>query len=183
MDRDFGSGSDRDFALGSDPNTSSDADPTSSTDIRALFSTLPDGPPLTLSAADIINDGARIRRRRKRLAVAGTSGATAAVLVVAGLAVSFAAGHHGPPTPVQPAGPGLSTIAPTPSPSSSLPTTAPTADTTAPPGNPTPTRSAVQAPGKPPESLPSFPRTPVRLPPSATTIPTHASAPPIATTR
>ncbi|WP_432849287.1 hypothetical protein ACQPXB_02540 [Amycolatopsis sp. CA-161197] len=183
-----GSGSGRDFDYDSHPDLGSDADtssaPTSDTDVRALFSTLPDGPPLTLSAADVINDGARIRRRRKRLAVAGSSVATAAVLVVAGLAVSFAAGHHGPTAPVQPAGPGLSTIAPTPPPSSSLPTAPPTADTTArPPGAPTPSRSAVQAPGQPPASLPSSPRTPVRLPPSATTIPTHASAPPIATTR
>ncbi|MEV4596247.1 hypothetical protein AB0K15_02455 [Amycolatopsis sp. NPDC049253] len=181
MNRDFdsGSGSARASEPGTDP--SSAPDPTS--DVRALFSTLPDGPPLTLSAADVITDGARIRRRRKRLAVAGSSVATAAVLVVAGLAVSFAAGHHGPPTPVQPAGPGLSTVAPTPPPSSSLPTAPPTADTTAPADDPTPSRSPVQAPGEPPESVPSIPRTPARLPPPATTIPTHAIAPPIATTR
>ncbi|WP_326567843.1 hypothetical protein VSH64_39460 [Amycolatopsis rhabdoformis] len=158
-------------------------DPAADTDVRALFSTLPDGPPLTLSAADVITSGARIRRRRKRLAVAGSSLATAAVLVVAGLAVGFAAGHHGPPTPVQPAGPGLSTVAPpAPSPSRSLPSAPPATNTKAPSTGSTPTRTAIQAPGQPPESIPSSPRTPVRLPPPASSTNSQTD-PPIATTR
>ena len=75
-------------------------------------------PPMRLEAADVIERGGRVRRLRKRFAVAGTSTATAVVLAVAG----FLAGHRaGPPEPVEPAGPGLSTIGtttPPPSPTS-----------------------------------------------------------------
>ncbi|WP_410564646.1 hypothetical protein [Amycolatopsis sp. cmx-4-61] len=78
-------------------------------DVRAFLTGAAGGPqpPMRLEATDVIERGGRVRRRRKRLAVAGTSTATAVVLAVAG----FLAGHRaGPPEPVQPAGPGLSTI-------------------------------------------------------------------------
>ena len=78
-------------------------------DVRAFLTGAAGGPqpPMRLDAADVIERGGRVRRRRKRFAVAGTSTATAVVLAVAG----FLAGHRaGPPEPVQPAGPGLSTI-------------------------------------------------------------------------
>lgn len=78
-------------------------------DVRAILTGATGGtqPPMRLEAADVIERGGRVRRRRKRLAVAGTSAATAVVLAVAG----FLAGHRaGPPEPVQPAGPGLSTV-------------------------------------------------------------------------
>jgi hypothetical protein len=80
-------------------------------DVRVMLSQVTDGPPMQLDASDVIARGGRVRRRRKRWAVAGSSAATAAVLVVAGLAV----GHRAGPTPVEPARPGLSTIAPAPS--------------------------------------------------------------------
>ncbi|WP_125592070.1 hypothetical protein [Amycolatopsis balhimycina] len=78
-------------------------------DVRAILTGAAGGPqpPMRLEAADVIERGGRVRRRRKRFAVAGTSTATAIILAVAG----FLAGHRaGPPEPVQPAGPGLSTI-------------------------------------------------------------------------
>ncbi|WP_158226726.1 hypothetical protein [Amycolatopsis vastitatis] len=78
-------------------------------DVRAFLNGAAGGPqpPMRLDAADVIERGGRVRRRRKRFAVAGTSTATAVVLAVAG----FLAGHRaGPPEPVQPAGPGLSTV-------------------------------------------------------------------------
>ncbi|WP_329070594.1 hypothetical protein [Amycolatopsis sp. NBC_01480] len=80
-------------------------------DVRVMFSQVTNGPPMELDASDVIARGGRVRRRRKRWAVAGSSVATAAVLVVAGLAV----GHRAGPTPVEPARPGLSTVAPAPS--------------------------------------------------------------------
>ncbi|MEU0531031.1 hypothetical protein [Amycolatopsis tolypomycina] len=78
-------------------------------DVRAILTGAAGGaqPPMRLEAADVIERGGRVRRRRKRFAVAGTSAATAVVLAVAG----FLAGHRaGPPQPVEPAGPGLSTV-------------------------------------------------------------------------
>ncbi|WP_410668264.1 hypothetical protein [Amycolatopsis sp. cmx-4-68] len=78
-------------------------------DVRAFLTGAAGGsqPPMRLEATDVIERGGRVRRRRKRLAVAGTSTATAVILAVAG----FLAGHRvGPPDPVQPADPGLSTI-------------------------------------------------------------------------
>ncbi|MFI5605708.1 hypothetical protein [Amycolatopsis sp. NPDC051903] len=153
-------------------------------DVRALFSHPPAGPPLSLSASDVITRGSRIRRRRKRLAVAGSSMATALVLVLAGLAV----GHRGTagPAPVEPAGPGLSTVAPVPSPSaapgSSLPAAPPLPETTQ-SGTETPPRRPGQAPGEPPRTLPSSPRTPSHAPPLATLPTQNTPAPPTATTR
>ena len=97
-------------------------------DVRAILTGAAGGaqPPMRLEATDVIERGGRVRRRRKRFAVAGTSAATAVVLAVAG----FLAGHRvGPPEPVQPAGPGLSTIgttspaSPSPSPSAEVPAT------------------------------------------------------------
>ncbi len=81
-------------------------------DVRALFARTPDGPPLQVDAADVIVRGAAVRRKRKRWAVAGSSAATVAVLVVAGLAVG-SRGTEQPP--VMPAGPGLATVSPAPS--------------------------------------------------------------------
>ncbi|WP_410587606.1 hypothetical protein [Amycolatopsis sp. lyj-23] len=89
-------------------------------DVRAFLTGAAGGPqpPMRLAAADVIERGGRVRRRRKRFAVAGTSTATAVVLAVAG----FLAGHRaGPPEPVQPAGPGLSTIGTTPPSPTQLP--------------------------------------------------------------
>ncbi|WP_134733562.1 hypothetical protein [Amycolatopsis nivea] len=81
-------------------------------DVRALFARTPDGPPLQVDAAGVIVRGAAVRRKRKRWAVAGSSAATVAVLVVAGLAVG-SRGTEQPP--VMPAGPGLATVSPAPS--------------------------------------------------------------------
>jgi hypothetical protein len=122
-------------------------------DVRAILTgATGDTPPMRLEAADVIERGGRIRRRRKRLAVAGTSTATAVILAVAG----FLAGHRlGPPDPVQPAGPGLSTIGTT-APSSVPPTEVPA--TSVPP---------------PPEAQPG--RTPPRSA-QRTTVPTPATS-------
>jgi len=91
-------------------------------DIRGVLSHGASGPPLGIRAADIIERGGRIRRRRKRLAVAGSSLATIGVIVFGAIAVGGRGGEG--PAPVQPAGPGLSTIAPapvSPAPSESTP--------------------------------------------------------------
>ena len=135
-------------------------------DIRAALAHAAGGPPMRLQADDVIARGGRIRRLRKRWAVAGSSVATALVLAVAG----FSAGHRGgEPAPVQPAGrPELSTVAPAP------PVTPAPEPTQAPaevrPGAGEPTSSQI-AP-----ALPSSPR-PVR-----TTSPTSTHKPPVATT-
>ncbi|KFU80595.1 hypothetical protein BB31_13605 [Amycolatopsis lurida NRRL 2430] len=81
-------------------------------DIKGVLSHGASGPPLGIRAADIIERGGRIRRRRKRLAVAGSSLATVAVIVFGAIAVGGRGGEGS--APVQPAGPGLSTIAPAP---------------------------------------------------------------------
>lgn len=81
-------------------------------DIKSVLSHGESGPPLGIRAADIIEKGGRIRRRRKRLAVAGSSLATVAVIVLGAIAVGGRGGER--PAPVQPAGPGLSTISPAP---------------------------------------------------------------------
>ncbi|NBH09151.1 hypothetical protein GTY80_38670, partial [Amycolatopsis sp. SID8362] len=48
-------------------------------DVRAYLTSAAGGaqPPMRLEAADVIERGGRVRRRRKRLAVASTSAATA----------------------------------------------------------------------------------------------------------
>ncbi|SEP40666.1 hypothetical protein [Amycolatopsis saalfeldensis] len=137
--------------------------------VRVLLSQVTDGPPMRLDASDVIARGGRVRRRRKRWAVAGSSAATAAVLVVAG----FAVGHRaGAPAPVEPARPGLSTVAPAPSPlptpgvlppaQSSGPISPPRSQTATGPHRPQPAttpgrapRSPVGAPSPPAASLPS----------------------------
>ncbi|MEV4051512.1 hypothetical protein AB0J55_10015 [Amycolatopsis sp. NPDC049688] len=114
-------------------------------DVRAFLTGAAGGPqpPMRLEATDVIERGGRVRRRRKRLAVAGTSAATAVVLAVAG----FLAGHRGGlPEPVQPAGPGLSTVgttSPSPSPTE-LPVPATSIAPAAPSAQPDPTRSRHQ---------------------------------------
>jgi hypothetical protein len=110
-------------------------------DVRAFLSGAAGGPqpPMRLEATDVIERGGRVRRRRKRWAVAGTSTATAVILAVAG----FLAGHRaGPPDPVQPADPGLSTIGTTAP--SSPPTEVPATSVAPPAAEPerTPTRSS-----------------------------------------
>ncbi len=99
---------------------------------RALFAQAPEGPPLRMNAADLIGRGTAVRRRRKKWAVAGSSAATVAVLVAAGLA----AGSRGTgPAPVMPAGPGLATVSPAPdTPAPKLPS-GPAQSSDAPPGS------------------------------------------------
>jgi hypothetical protein len=132
-------------------------------DVRAILTgAAGDTPPMRLEAADVIERGGRIRRRRKRMAVVGTSTATAVILAVAG----FLAGHRvGPPEPVQPADPGLSTIG-----------------TTTPPPSTTSEVPATSIPPRPPTAEPgqSPSRTQRPVAPSATSRKTErpASAPP-----
>jgi hypothetical protein len=74
-------------------------------DVKVVFSDVGEGPPLGFDAHAIIERGGRIRRRRKRMAVLGTSVTTAAAIV----AIALASGQRPPePTPVEPAGPGIS---------------------------------------------------------------------------
>ena len=93
--------------------------------VRALFAQAPEGPPLGLDAAGLIARGAKIRRRRKRWAVAASSAATVAVLVAAGLAVG---NRETAPSPVMPAGPGLATVSPAPETASPVPDQLPAPD-------------------------------------------------------
>ncbi|MGW3966350.1 hypothetical protein ACWED2_41480 [Amycolatopsis sp. NPDC005003] len=156
-------------------------------DVRAILTGAAGGPqpPMRLEAADVIERGGRVRRRRKRLAVAGTSAATAVVLAVAG----FLAGHRvGPPEPVQPAGPGLSTIGTT-APASS-PTELPVPATSiapAPSTEPGPTRSRTQRTSTP-QAPSAGPRensrpTMVTSTPASVTAATRPAAPRAETTR
>ncbi|HEV7980459.1 MAG TPA: hypothetical protein VGP60_37495, partial [Amycolatopsis sp.] len=74
-------------------------------DVKVVFSDVGDGPPLGFDAHAIIERGGRIRRRRKRMAVLGTSVTTAAAIV----AIALASGQRPPePVPVEPAGTGIS---------------------------------------------------------------------------
>ncbi|WP_158687975.1 MULTISPECIES: hypothetical protein [Actinomycetes] len=120
-------------------------------DVRALFARTPDGPPMQLDAADVIVRGAAVRRARKRWAVAGSSAATVAVLVVAGLAVGSRGAEQ---PPVMPAGPGLATVSPAPS--------SPVAPMRVSPGPaqvPTPgPKVSPGSPGKEPPTEPTGPR-------------------------
>lgn len=72
------------------------------------------GPELRMTAQDIIEHGTKVRLRRKRWAVAGTTATTAAAIIA--VAVVFTQSPV-TPVPVQPAGPGLSTTSVPPSPS------------------------------------------------------------------
>ncbi|WP_063695808.1 hypothetical protein [Amycolatopsis orientalis] len=127
------------------PDDSSDAEA-----VRALFARTPDGPPMQVEAADVIVRGAAVRRKRKRWAVAGSSAATVAVLVVAGLAVG-SRGTEQPP--VMPAGPGLATVSPTPS--SPAPSKVPPGPAQVPTPGP---QVSPGSPGKPPRTEPSGPQ-------------------------
>jgi hypothetical protein len=148
-------------------------------DVRAILTgAAGDTPPMRLEAADVIERGGRIRRRRKRLAVAGTSTATAVILAVAG----FLAGHlAGPPAPVQPADPGLSTIGtttPAPPPTVEVPATS-VAPSAAQPGRTPPRSQRTTVP------TPSSGRKTERpaAPPSANPIETVPEAPAATTSR
>ncbi|MET8846584.1 hypothetical protein [Amycolatopsis sp. NPDC004625] len=139
-------------------------------DVRAILTGAAGGtqPPMRLEAADVIERGGRVRRRRKRLAVAGTSAATAVVLAVAG----FLAGHRvGPPEPVQPAGPGLSTIG----------TTAPTTPTSALPVPATSIAPPVVAPERSRTQRTSVPQVPSAGPRTRPTPTTQPSSTPVET--
>lgn len=135
-------------------------------DVRAFLTGAAGGtqPPMRLEATDVIERGGRVRRRRKRWAVAGTSTATAVILAVAG----FLAGHRaGPPDPVQPADPGLSTIGTTApsSPPAEVPATSVPPPPEAQPGRtparaskttvPTPSTRKVERPTSPPSANPT----------------------------
>jgi hypothetical protein len=136
-------------------------------DVRAFLTGAAGGaqPPMRLDATDVIERGGRVRRRRKRWAVAGTSTATAVILAVAG----FLAGHRaGPPDPVQPADPGLSTIgttAPSPLPPTEVPATSIAPPPAAQPGRtlartakttvPTPASRKAERPTSPPSAGPT----------------------------
>jgi hypothetical protein len=152
-------------------------------DVRVILTgATGDTPPMRLEAADVIERGGRIRRRRKRFAVAGTSAATAVILAVAG----FLAGHRvGLPDPVQPADPGLSTVGttsppkPTPSqedvPATSIgpPEAQPghTVPRTQRPSNP-PSAVTTRKTERPvPSSLPTAPSSTIKDAPSATSSP------------
>ncbi|WP_235096759.1 hypothetical protein [Amycolatopsis decaplanina] len=147
-------------------------------DIKGVLSHGASGPPLGIRAADIIERGGRIRRRRKRLAVAGSSLATAAVIVFGAIAVGGRGGEG--TAPVQPAGPGLSTIAPTPvSPAPSESTPQPEVT----PGKPPPPSSAPKTdqPRSTPRTLQPG-RTTTAVPPRAPTPTKQPSEPPTAVT-
>ncbi|RSM65942.1 hypothetical protein DMH03_02020 [Amycolatopsis sp. WAC 01376] len=147
-------------------------------DIKGVLSHGSSGPPLGIRAADIIEKGGRIRRRRKRLAVAGSSLATVAVIVFGAIAVGGRGGEGS--APVQPAGPGLSTIAPAPvSPAPSEETPRPTVA----PGEPS------SAPVTPPkhDQTRTTPKTPqpgrtTAVPPRGPTPTQGPSGPPTAVT-
>ncbi|WP_410607184.1 hypothetical protein [Amycolatopsis sp. lyj-109] len=149
-------------------------------DVRAILTGAAGGaqPPMRLEAADVIERGGRVRRRRKRFAVAGTSAATAVVLAVAG----FLAGHRvGPPQPVEPAGPGLSTIgttSPSPSPlevpvpATSIAPAAPSAE----PGETRPRTQRTSAPQVPSAGPRDTSRRAPTATPSSTTVATRPGA-------
>ncbi|MEV6829300.1 hypothetical protein [Amycolatopsis sp. NPDC051102] len=150
-------------------------------DVRAILTGVAGGPqpPMRLDAADLIERGGRVRRRRKRLAVAGTSAATAVVLAVAG----FLAGHRvGPPEPVQPAGPGLSTVATTsPTVPPPPPIDVPATSIARPSAQPDPTRSRPQRTSIP--QVPSAgPRSTSRSTPSIAPVESRPGQPTVGTT-
>ncbi|MBB1156977.1 MULTISPECIES: hypothetical protein [Amycolatopsis] len=130
--------------------------------VRALFAQAPDGPPMRVDAADVIVRGAAIRRKRKRWAVAGSSAATIAVLVAAGLAVGSRATEQ---PPVMPAGPGLATVSPAPSsPAGPMktpadpapgPAVSPGSPDKQPPTEPAAQRTGTARPAQPPRAHPT----------------------------
>ncbi|MER6663271.1 hypothetical protein ABT256_01895 [Amycolatopsis japonica] len=144
-------------------------------DIKGVLSHGASGPPLGIRAADIIEQGGRIRRRRKRLAVAGSSLATIGVIVFGALAVGGRGGEG--PAPVQPAGPGLSTIAPapvSPAPAESTPRPEVTPEKPPPPASSAP---KTEQPRSTPRTLTPG-RTTTAVPPRAPTPTKQPSEPP-----
>jgi len=150
-------------------------------DVRAFLTGAAGGtqPPMRLEAADVIERGGRVRRRRKRFAVAGTSAATAVVLAVAG----FLAGHRvGPPAPVEPAGPGLSTIGTSSPAATPSPEVAPATSVAPPAAEPSRTPSRATRAPQPPSAGRSSPRSvPVTSRPSSG--PSEPDTPPATTSR
>jgi hypothetical protein len=147
-------------------------------DVRAILTGAAGGPqpPMRLEAADVVERGGRVRRRRKRLAVAGTSTATAVILAVAG----FLAGHRaGPPQPVEPAGPGLSTIGTTSpaSPTARLPVPAPSMPPSVAPKGTSPRSPRTSVPQQPSLTRPTNRSTPTTALPSAGPAETRTSPP------
>ncbi|MFD9895073.1 hypothetical protein ACFWY9_37505 [Amycolatopsis sp. NPDC059027] len=138
-------------------------------DIRTVLSSAASGPPMRFDAADVIARGGRIRRRRKRWAMAGSSAATAVILVVAG----FMAGHHlgADPAPIQPAGPGLSTVPSSPSSPVPAPEQATSPERQSVPEQPNVGTATPGAPGT------SVPKTSQRLPGPTPTRQVPGSAP------
>lgn len=128
--------------------------------VRAVLSGATQGPPLGFDAQSLIEHGGKIRRRRKQLAVVGSSAATVlAVVAVTAVALGISRPSE---SPVVPAGPGLTTapLVPTSTPAPTLPT--PDVTSTARPEHPT---SAVSAA---PPSRQTTPRTtPRTAPPQA----------------
>ncbi|WP_086838171.1 hypothetical protein [Amycolatopsis kentuckyensis] len=156
-------------------------------DVRAILTGAAGGPqpPMRLEATDVIERGGRVRRRRKRFAVAGTSAATAVVLAVAG----FLAGHRvGPPEPVEPAGPGLSTIGTTspasPSPSLEVPPTSIAPEpSSAQPGQTRSRSQRTSTPQAPSAGPRETSRPSLATSPTSTPVATRPGAPTAATTR
>ncbi|MGC7093668.1 hypothetical protein ACPZ19_03280 [Amycolatopsis lurida] len=126
------------------------------TEIRRLLATTGagEGPPMGLRAEEIAARGTRIRRLRKRIAIAASAGTTVGVAV---LVVFFTGGAAtpAPPAPVMPAGPGLTIETP----SSSVPETPEQS------GVPEPSESSVKIPSPTPGALPSKPQ--ISAPPAA----------------
>ncbi|WP_133116260.1 hypothetical protein [Amycolatopsis antarctica] len=130
-------------------------------DIRRVLSRAGEetGPPMGIDPRHIIEQGGRIRRRRKRFTVAGAFVATAGTVA----AITFAVTPALPDTPVVPAGPGLTVESPVPSPVPPPPSTA-VPSVTEPPA---PESSARPEPSRTPEApgqLPSGSRSAEREP-------------------
>jgi hypothetical protein len=145
-------------------------------DVRTVLSGAAGGPPpLGFDAASVIEHGGRIRRRRKRLAVAASSTATVAVIAAVALTVGLR-GAGGPVTPVEPAGPGLSvtTIQPPPPTPSEAPAQDARPELSTPGSKPGPGPSRSLTPPRATTSQKSIPPT---LAPGRTVTPTVPAAP------
>jgi hypothetical protein len=132
-------------------------------DVRVVFADVGQGPPMSIDARGIIERGGRIRRRRKRLAVLGTSVTTAAAIV----AIALASGQRPPePAPVEPAGPGIS-----------LETAPPSAPSQLPPGEAVPPQTTSTTRLPPPRAVTSAPTAASRTQRPTTTEPSPARPP------
>ncbi|WP_020669565.1 hypothetical protein [Amycolatopsis nigrescens] len=156
-------------------------------DIKDLFAGtgVEHGPPLALSAEDILRRGGRIRRRRKLLAAAGSATATAGVIVA--IALGLPQRQLAPP-PVEPAAPPPAvelTSTPPPTPTSSLPS--PSAEpgsevTTRPRETSNNTRKPSMSP-KPPTQQPTASVPGTHAPaPQGTTVPVPPNSGPMTST-